>query len=73
MRLFYENWNIFDGNSSVATDELSHAINFGDRNQSQLNSSVATDELQLIINQAYYEINPLRMSQNYCSLAISKA
>jgi hypothetical protein len=50
MRLFYENWNILDGNSSVATDELSYAINFGDGNQSQLNSSVATDELQLIVN-----------------------
>jgi hypothetical protein len=72
MRLFYENWNILDGNSSVATDELSHAINFGDRKQSQFNSSVATDELQLIINQAYCEINPLRMSQNCYSLAITK-
>jgi hypothetical protein len=64
MRLFYENWNILDGNSSVATDELSHAINFGDRKQSQFNSSVATDELQLIINQAYCEINPLRKYVN---------
>jgi hypothetical protein len=62
MRLFYENWNILDGNSSVATDELSYAINFGDRKQSQFNSSVATDELQLIINQAYCKIDQLRMS-----------
>jgi hypothetical protein len=53
MRLFYENWNILDGNSSVATDELSYAINFGDGNQSQLNSSVATDELQITANQTY--------------------
>jgi hypothetical protein len=64
MSLFYKNWDIIDGNSSVATDELSHAINFGDDNQSQLNSSVATDELQLVINQAYCKINPLRMLQN---------
>jgi hypothetical protein len=59
MRLFYENWNILDGNSSVATDELSYAINFGDGNQSQLNSSVATDDLQLIVNQVYCKINPI--------------
>jgi hypothetical protein len=72
MRLFYENWNILDGNSSVATDELSHAINFGDRKQSLLNSSVATDELQIITNQAYCEINQLRMLQNCYSLAITK-
>jgi predicted nuclease of restriction endonuclease-like (RecB) superfamily len=50
MRLFYENWNMLDGNSSVATDELSHAINSGDANQPQLNSSVITDELQQIVN-----------------------
>jgi hypothetical protein len=48
MRLFYKNWDMLDGNSSVATDELSHAINFGDRKQSQFNSSVATDELQIV-------------------------
>jgi len=53
MSLFYKNWDIIDGNSSVTTDELGHAINFGDDNQSQLNSSVATGELQLVINQAY--------------------
>jgi hypothetical protein len=48
-----------NGNSSVATDEFSHAIKFGDRNQPQLNSSVATDKLQLAINQVYCEINPI--------------
>jgi hypothetical protein len=53
MSLFYKNWNMLDGNSSVATDELSLAINFGDENQSQLNSSVATDELQHAANQTY--------------------
>jgi hypothetical protein len=44
---------MLDGNSSVATDELSLAINSGDGNQSQLNSSVATDELQITVNQTY--------------------
>jgi hypothetical protein len=53
MSLFYKNWNMLDGNSSVATDELSHAINFGDMKQSQFNSSVATDELQIATNQTY--------------------
>jgi predicted nuclease of restriction endonuclease-like (RecB) superfamily len=50
MRLFYENWNMLDGNSSVATDELNRAINSGDANQPQSNSSVITDELQQIVN-----------------------
>jgi hypothetical protein len=59
MRLFYKNWNIIDGNSSVVTDELSHAINFGDDNQSQFISSVTTNDLQLIVNQVYCKINPI--------------
>ena len=40
MRLFYDNWQMLDANSSVATDELS-----------PLKSSVATDDLQKTNNQ----------------------
>lgn len=39
MRLFYEEWNILDGNSSVATDELNQRCE-------DSNSSVMTDEFQ---------------------------
>lgn len=49
MRLFYENWCILDGKSSVATDDFSDSDSV-DTKQALLNSSVITDELQQIVN-----------------------
>ena len=42
MRLFYEQWQCLDTNSSVATGEM----------QKSVNSSVATDEMQKSVNSA---------------------
>ena len=44
MRLFYDQWQMLDSNSSVATDELISAIPIAESN----NSSVTTDEFALV-------------------------
>ena len=59
MRLFYDNWQILDSNSSVTTDELISVIPIRENDNSPVmtdefalsKSSVTTDELQIYNNQ----------------------
>lgn len=41
MRIFYEEWDMLDGNSSVTTDKTQNT-----ESEQEANSSVATDELK---------------------------
>lgn len=57
MRIFYEEWDMLDGNSSVTTDKTQNT-----ESEQEANSSVATDELKETAEIRQLQLPNLRIS-----------